>query len=170
MNIVLVGFMGTGKTTVAKLIAEKLSLLYVSTDEFIESAELKSINEIFSEKGERYFRDVERKAVKEVSAKDGQVIDTGGGVILSPENITDLKRNGIMVCLWASPDVIYGRTAKFKHRPLLNVPDPKGRIKEILKSREAFYDQADFHINTDKIKMDEAAEKIIEIYITRVGK
>ena len=89
-NIVLLGFMGTGKTAVAKRLADELKMKYISTDDIIEAREKRSINDIFAEDGESYFRKVEREAVKDVSSEDGAVIAAGGGVVLDAENLKNL--------------------------------------------------------------------------------
>jgi len=160
-NIVLVGFMGTGKTVIGKALAEDLKMTYVSTDDLIEEKEGRLISEIFADKGEEYFRKKEKDTIIKVSAKSGQIIDTGGGVVLDPENMDALKKNGVVICLWANPDTILERTKKHKHRPLLEVDDPKQRIQELLENRKPFYDQANFHINTTASDITDAVDRII---------
>ncbi len=162
-NIILVGFMGTGKTTVAKAFAKTTGMPYVSSDELIKKREGCSICDIFKNQGEAYFRKIEKQVVKEISAGAGQVVDAGGGVILDEENIKNLKKNGTIICLWADADVIYERIKSDIHRPLLNVPDPKKKIKELLEYRKPFYEKADFHINTANLKIQGIVEKIKEI-------
>lgn len=159
-NVVLVGFMGTGKTQVAKMLAKAAGLTYVSTDEKIELAEKRSISEIFRVNGEAYFRKVEKEVIKEVSKGDNQVIDTGGGVVLDMDNMKNLRQNGIIICLWASEKVIYERTKKYNHRPLLNVSNPEERIKEILDKRAPFYKEADFHIDTTELDLGAVVGKV----------
>ncbi|MGB3057214.1 MAG: shikimate kinase, partial [Candidatus Omnitrophota bacterium] len=95
-NIVLVGFMGTGKTTIAKVLARSLGKKYVNTDDLIESREKKSINDVFKDDGEAYFRKVEKEVIKEASRQADQVIDAGGGVVLDPENMENLRMTGIV--------------------------------------------------------------------------
>ena len=124
--------MGTGKTTIAKSLAEITSMKYISTDEIIEKKEGIPISEIFETKGKPYFRNVEKEAVTQVSKMDGVVIDAGGGVVLNPENIANLKEKGVVVSLWAEPKDIFERTKRYTHRPLLNVNNPLKKIKELL--------------------------------------
>jgi shikimate kinase len=162
-NIVLVGFMGTGKTTIATNLANKLGMRYVSTDDLIEKREKCTINEIFTKKGEDYFRDVESDIVREVSTQDGLVIDTGGGVVVREENLANLKATGTVICLIADEDAIMARTKKYKHRPLLNVEDPKLKIRTLLAKRAPLYAKADHCIDTSKFTIRQVVEKIEDI-------
>jgi len=155
--------MGTGKTQIAKQLAHVLNVQYVSTDEAIESHEGKTISSIFAEEGEAYFRKIEKKIVKEVSEKQDRIIDTGGGVVLDEENMKNLKRGGIVICLWTEPREIHNRTKKHNHRPLLNTDDPVGKIKELLGIRKPFYKKAQFHIDTTNGSMQRAVDKIRKI-------
>jgi len=118
-NIILVGFMGTGKTVVGKIVAEKLKMQFIDTDKIIEEKEKDRIPRIFQVKGEEYFREVEEKVVEEVSKKENCVISAGGGAIIREKNFNNLKRNGIIICLEAEPSIILLRTSKTEDRPLL---------------------------------------------------
>jgi len=162
MNIVLVGFMGTGKTFVGKKLASRRAMKYVSMDDEIEKKEARSISEIFSKDGEPYFRKVEKEVAKELSGRDNLVIDAGGGVVLDEENISNLKANGKVICLNAEPAVIFKRTKKHKHRPLLNVSDPERKIKELLEHRARHYKMADIQIDTSHGDVDRVVNEIIE--------
>lgn len=162
-NIILVGFMGTGKTVTAKKLSKVTGMPCVSSDELIKKQEGCSINEIFKNHGEAYFRKVEKQVIKEISAVSGQIIDAGGGVILDEENRKNLKKNGIIICLSADPEVIYDRINSGVRRPLVNVLNPKKRIKELLEYRKSFYEKADFHIDTTNLTISEIAERIREI-------
>jgi shikimate kinase len=152
--------MGTGKTTVAKLLAKDMAMKYISTDEVIEDKERRSINEIFKKSGELYFRRVEKEIVKKVAQLNNFVIDAGGGVVLDKENIQNLKRNGKVVCLCATAEVILERTRRYRHRPLLNVENPKEKIEELLQFRAPFYAQADFSIDTTDLNIEQVAQEI----------
>ena len=162
-NIVLVGFMGTGKTTIATQLANRLNMRYVSTDGLIEKRVKRTINEIFTKSGEDYFRDVESDVIREVSGMEGLVVDTGGGVVTREENLTNLKSTGVVVCLTADEETIMERTKKYKHRPLLNVEDPKLKIRTLLAKRAPFYAKADHCIDTGKLTIRQVVEKIVEI-------
>ncbi len=162
-NIVLVGFMGTGKTKVALAVAEKLKLLYISADKLIEKEAGTSISEIFAKKGEAHFRKIEKKVIGDVSNIKNAVIDTGGGVVINPENVENLKKNGILICLWASPEVILKRTEKYFNRPLLKVERPLERIKKLLEIRKPFYERAGHHINTSGMSIEEVVNQVERI-------
>jgi len=161
-NIVLIGFMGTGKTAIAKKIAEAAGLEYLSTDGLIIEKEGMPINDIFEKKGEPYFRTLEKNIVYKISELDNVVIDAGGGIALDLENIRNLRKKGVIVCLWADPKDIYERTKFYMHRPLLNVKNPLKKIKELLEARKPYYERADYHINTSSVSVDEAVEAIIK--------
>lgn len=161
MNIVLTGFMGTGKSIVSRKLAKRLGMSYLDTDELIKEKEGIKISAIFQEKGEKYFRQLETQVIKEVSSLDNHVISSGGGVVLREENVTALKKNGFIICLSANPEVILQRTVNNRDRPLLEVDDQKKRIKELLKIRKPFYDKADFNIDTSSLSSEEVVERIV---------
>lgn len=160
-NIILVGFMGTGKSVVGKKLAAKLNRDFVELDDIVETREKMPIKDIFEKKGELYFRLVEKKIVKEASQLKNKVISAGGGAIVDEENFKNLKNSGTIICLKASPETILKRTKGLKTRPLLNVHDTKKQIEELLKKRETYYNKADFSIETDNISIDEIVLKII---------
>jgi shikimate kinase len=163
-NIVLIGFMGTGKTTIATKVARMLKMRYVSTDDLIEKREKSTISEIFRNKGEGYFRNVEAAVVKEVSVMDEVVIDAGGGVVLRDENMENLRSSGVVINLTADEEHLIARTKKYRHRPLLNVDDPKRKIRELLAKRAPLYAKADQTIDTGKLTIDQVVKKVAEIF------
>lgn len=162
-NVYLVGFMGTGKTVVGKLLAQELNRKFLDLDDLIANKEKKPITDIFEEKGETYFRKVEKEIVKEISSQNNLVIACGGGVVIDKDNMDNLKKSGLVICLSASPEVILERTKKFEHRPLLNVEDQKEKIKELLTKRELFYKQAHYLINTSKLTLEEVLGQILKL-------
>lgn len=162
-NIILVGFMGTGKSVVGKKLAAKLDRDFVELDNMIEAKEKMPIKDIFYKKGETYFRQVEKEAVKEAAKRENVVISAGGGAIVDEENFKNLKNSGIIICLKASPDIILKRTKNLKTRPLLNVPDPKKQIEELLKKREPYYNKADFSIDTDNLTVEQVVEQAMNL-------
>ena len=163
MKIVLTGFMGTGKTSVGRELSSRLGIPFIDTDSLIEEREGMPISLIFREKGEEYFRSLERAAVEKVSKMSDAVIATGGGVIKNSRNVDDLSRGGIIIWLKADPGIILKRVmAEGGKRPLLNVEEPLREIRKLLTERERFYRRSDMEFDTDFITPGEAAEEIIE--------
>lgn len=140
-NVILTGFMATGKTVVGKKLAELLGYAFVDTDDMIEARAGMSVAGIFHEKGEAAFRQMEKILAKELGEKEGLVVSTGGGLMLDPDNVKALSRNGRVFCLVATPEEILDRVSKDKHakRPLLEVKNPMQRIVEMMKQREDGY-------------------------------
>lgn len=164
-NIVLFGFMGTGKTATGKKLADHLDMEFVEMDGIIEQREGMTINDIFAKKGEPYFRELETRIARELGERQNLVVSTGGGVVLNQRNIEALEKNGILICLQAAPEEIYRRVAAETHRPLLNVSDPLARIKELLLVRQPYYNRIEDQIETTGMSLDQvisAVEKIIK--------
>ena len=162
-NIVLVGFMGTGKTVISKALALRLKRQRLCIDDMIEWKEGEPISRIFEEDGEPYFRKIESEIVTAASKDKEAVIDAGGGVVISEQNVKRLKEHGLIFCLTARPEIILERTKRYSHRPLLNTDNPLDSIKDLLKERAEYYKRADYTIDTSDITPDEAAEKIARI-------
>ncbi len=164
-NIVLVGLMGAGKTTVGKVLAEKLQKEFIDTDEVIVKTENKSINEIFTEKGEIYFRELEKNVIARVSQMSDKVISVGGGALENQENIFNLKKNGILFYLKADVDTLEKRLQNATDRPLLKNVPLKEKLAKLLEKREKNYLLSEKVINTNCEKLVETiAEEIIEYY------
>ncbi|MGB9715595.1 MAG: shikimate kinase [Thermodesulfovibrionales bacterium] len=161
-NIVLTGFMGTGKTVVGKRLSKILKMELVDVDSEIEKSEKMTINEIFRRFGETKFRDIETEMIKKLSKRNNVIISTGGGAVLKEENMIALKEKGIIVCLLATPETIFKRTSHTSNRPLLQVEDPLRRIKELLDYRKPFYEKADIMIDTEGKSPSQIADEIIE--------
>jgi len=153
--------MGTGKSSVGRLIADQLQFTFVDTDERIEERAGKSINRIFEQNGESAFREYERQIVDELGTLKRSVISTGGGLGASAENLASLKQHALVVCLWASPQIIWKRVRTQTHRPLLQGDDPKTKIRELLAVREPFYRQADVLVNTEVRSAKEVAQHVM---------
>lgn len=161
-NIILTGFMGVGKTSVGKQLAEDLGYTFVDIDKLIEADQNLPITAIFSKFGEPYFRDVEAAIIRQVMTGERQVVSAGGGAVIRDANRDAFKKGGFVVCLAASPDVIYERIKHETHRPLLQTADPKATIKELLASRETFYAQADMSIDTSNKSIGDIIKAIKE--------
>ncbi len=153
--------MGTGKSSVGHIIAEQLQLTFVDTDKLIEERAGQTISQIFETRGENVFRDYERAVVDELKNLKRAVISTGGGLGANSENLASLKQHALVVCLWASPRIIWKRVHSQTHRPLLSGPDPKAKIRELLAARDPVYRQADVLVNTEVRSAKEAAHHVM---------
>ena len=163
-NIVLVGFMGTGKTSVGKILAERLEMPMIDTDDIIVEDSGTDIPEIFAQYGEARFRDLESAAVCKAANLENHVISTGGGVVLRESNLDMLKCNGIVFCLTATTTEIWQRVGGETHRPLLQAPNPLGKIEQMLIERRPFYARADHQIPTTGLSIRAVTDKIVEIF------
>ena len=162
-NIVLFGFMGTGKTALARFLGDRLDRPVLEMDDLIEEREGMTISRIFAERGEEYFRRKERELVRDLSREGGKIIAAGGGVVLDVNNIRDFDKNGLLICLLARPEVILRRVAGETHRPLLEVGDRLGTIRRILEERRRFYDRIDHQIDTSDLTIEEVLERVLEL-------
>lgn len=163
-NIVLIGFMGTGKTTVGKILAEKLHKDFIEMDDIISQKANKTIPEIFSQDGEIKFRELEMQISKELSEEKNTVISAGGGLILNKLNIDYLKKKSIIVLLQANPGEIFKRISKDgkEKRPLLDNIDPIKEIKSLLDYRQYYYNSAaEITVSTNNKDPDQIALEII---------
>lgn len=164
-NIVLVGFMGCGKSTVGREIGLQLNYPLVDTDCLIVESVGMGVAQIFSQHGENYFRDLETDLISQIHGKDctKQIISTGGGLPLREKNREWLRKLGYVVWLRASVDTVLERTGKSNHRPLLDKVNPRGNIEKMLAERDPIYaDVADLTINTDDLEISETVHGIIE--------
>ena len=162
-SIALIGFMGTGKTVVGKLLAERLGKEFLELDALIEQKAGKTIPEIFQWEGEAAFRQLEIEAAKQVSQRKNVVIACGGGVVLNKINIDRLKKESLLVYLKASPEVILRRTSSdTSERPLLKADNRALAVKELLRFRKPFYERAaDITIDTSRLDVDSVVAQII---------
>lgn len=160
-NLVLIGFMGTGKSSVGRLVADQLHFTFLDTDDVLVSRAGKSIAEIFAQEGEAAFREKECALVQELVPRTRTVISTGGGLPVHPANLASLKTHALVMCLWASPEKIWERVRGQNHRPLLNDPDALTKLRALLAAREPFYRQADVLVNTEMRSLREVALQVI---------
>jgi shikimate kinase len=160
-SIVLIGFMGTGKTAVGKKLAERLGLEFIDLDAVIEQRRGVTISEIFRRHGEPHFRRLEKEALAKVARRNDVVLAAGGGAVLDRENVEKLKKMGPVVHLMAGPGVIEERIAGQHHRPLMEVEDRRKQIENMLAVRLPFYAVADLDIDTSRLSVEEAAERIV---------
>jgi len=163
--IILTGFMGTGKSQVGRLLAQRWGLKFIETDALIEEQEGTPIAQIFATRGEPYFRDRETAVLRQVLGQEAIVLSTGGGTLLRPENVELLRAAGPIICLQASAETILERITGTDQRPLLNKPDPLAEIKRLLAAREPAYQQADYHLDTDNLAPEQVADRCKDLMI-----
>jgi shikimate kinase len=169
-NLVLVGFMGSGKTSAGKIAAQRLGMKFVDMDEVVELRHNQTISRIFETKGEAFFRRHERELVRELISADGQVIATGGGIVLNPNNLRDFGRTGVVICCWVDANVAHERTKDAKHRPLLeDGPDRRASIEALLRQRVALYKAIPLQIDTSAMTVEQQADEIVRIYQQHAG-
>lgn len=167
VNIYLVGFMGTGKTSVGRQLAKEKGWSFVDLDELIELKQQRRIVEIFAQDGEPYFRKIEKKLLKQVSTQKKFVVACGGGVVLDKANIKIMKKSGILICLCANGEEILKRVSSNSLRPILNVAHPRERIELLLKMRTPYYMQADKAIDTSDLSIKQVVAKISKILMAK---
>ncbi len=168
-NIILVGFMASGKSHVGRLLAQRTGMKLVDADSVIVERAGKSIERIFADDGEAAFRSLEREVIADLCRSRGQIISTGGGAFVDPSNRAALLAGGTVFCLQAQPETIYRRLAGTEQsgqpvRPLLAGPDPMGRIRELLAQRASAYGQAHHCIATDHLEPSEVAERVLSLW------
>lgn len=162
-KIALIGMMGSGKSSVSKLLAKKLNYLALELDELFVQQEKISIVDFFKTQGEENFRQIETEILKKSLKKENIILSCGGGVILKKENREMLFCNNVFtIYLEANSETIYNRIKKDTSRPLLKVENPKQEIESLIKSRQDFYKLANLTINTDNKTMEEITEEILK--------
>jgi shikimate kinase len=164
MNVILIGFMGVGKSTIANGLAKSLGFDVLDTDKMIEQSQSRSINEIFATEGEESFREMESVILGNlIGSTDRSVISTGGGIVTREENIKVLKSIGIVFWLDAGVDSILDRVSGNRDRPLLKTENPRKKIVDLLSGREPLYERcSDEQIQTDDLSVDEISYGIAE--------
>ncbi len=163
MNIALIGFRGTGKTTAGKKLAKRLKMEFIDLDKKIMKNAGSSIPEIFAISGEKGFRELEKKAVEEVSAGDNLCIACGGGIVLFQQNIDNLKKKSTIILLEAGPEAILSRIRHDRNRPSLTGKGTMDEIRQLLKERERGYDKAaDMRFDTTHYSSEQTVQKIID--------
>ena len=164
-NLALVGFMGVGKSSVGRIVAEQLRFDFVDTDDLIQERTGRSVAEIFAQAGEPAFRAQERAVVEELAGRTGLVIATGGGLICQPENLASLRAHALVICLWASAHTIWQRVRHQTHRPLLQTPNPEAKIAELLAARGPAYRQAGVLVGADMRTPREVALQVAHHFL-----
>lgn len=161
-NIFLIGFMGSGKSTISKMLSEKLNVKQAEMDEIIVQEQGMPITEIFEKFGEAHFRDIETDLVKRLQEENGIVVSCGGGAILREENRNIMKEAGVIVLLTAKPETILERVKDSTNRPILNGNMNVEYIAELMEKRRTCYEEAaDFIVATDGKTCEEICEEIL---------
>lgn len=162
-RIFLIGPMGAGKSAVGKALARVLRLDFVDSDQYIESRTGVDIGFIFEKEGEAGFRRREAEAIDVLSRRDGVVLATGGGAVVTPENRRRLGRRGTVVYLLATPEQQYERVRHSTHRPLLDRPDPRAALEQLFEARDPLYRAiADIVVETDGSRVTDVARRVRE--------
>ena len=167
MNIIITGFMGTGKSAVAKELAQKLGMKCLDMDKIIEERQGMTISDIFARYGEQYFREQENNLVKEISSKENIVVATGGGTFISLDNIKIMSQKGNIVCLYADSESIYERLKIENNRPLLKGENVLEKINYLLEKRKKVYDNFHLKVDTSNLSIQGVVEQIIKLLKVR---
>jgi shikimate kinase len=163
-NIVLVGFMGSGKTSVGRNLASLTGHRFLDTDEIISTGQNASITEIFARLGEEGFRDLETRCLQDLVGVCGVILATGGGIILRPENRDLLHQIGAVAWLDADPDVLFERVSRNRKRPLLATEDPRATFDTLRSNRLAIYEEtADFRVDSTGLTHLQAARRVMDL-------
>ena len=160
-NVVLVGFMGSGKSSVGRLVARTLGGRFVDTDRLVVDRAGREITDIFAKDGEGYFRQEESRALRSLLGGNGLVVATGGGIVTVPENVPALKELGFVVWLTASEEVLWERVSRNRKRPLLHTENPRETVRALLEKRSPLYATvADMTVDTTGLTHEQVAERI----------
>ena len=165
-NIILIGFMGCGKSSVGKRLAQALNCVFLDTDELIEKEQERTISDIFATDGEGAFREMETECLRNLIERGGEgfVLSVGGGLPVREINRKLLKELGDVVLLQVSAEVVYKRLRGDKTRPLLQDKNPRGRIEDLMNARKGFYeDAAEYVVNVDEKNFDDIVDEIVKI-------
>ncbi len=161
-NIILTGFMATGKTSVGKELAERLGYAFVDLDTLIEGEAGMPISQIFATQGEDRFRSMESRMVEQAARRDACVIATGGGAIVNPQNLEALKRSGVVIALTAKPETILARVGSGEDRPMLWGGETLERIRLLLSERAPAYAKTDLTVDTTGQSVEGVVDHILE--------
>jgi shikimate kinase len=163
-NLYLVGFMGTGKSTVGRQVARQLDFRFLDSDHEIERLQGKPVSRIFAEEGEARFRALEREFIEQGHPADRCVIACGGGLVVPPGMLELLRSRGVVICMHAPIETILKRTMHTNHRPLLQVEDPEKRLRDLYAQREEIYRRTGTMVLTDSRPLREIASHVLRVY------
>ena len=163
-SLVLTGMMGVGKSTIGRILANRLKIKFIDVDKIIEKSERKTIKQIFEENGEKYFRKLEKKITLKLLKNKKTVVALGGGAFINNEIRLKVLKTSVSIWLKVSLDKLYKRYRRNDKRPLLNKKELDKEVRDIYLSRKKIYSLADFKINCDNISKDKIVEKILDFY------
>lgn len=163
-NLYLVGFMGTGKSTVGRAVAKQLGYQFLDSDHEIERGQGKAVSKIFAEDGEARFRALEREFIEQGHPADRCVVACGGGLVVPDGMLELLRSRGVVICMHAPIETILQRTMHANHRPLLQVENPEQRLRELYAQREAIYRRTGTMVLTDSRPLREIAAHVMRVY------
>jgi shikimate kinase len=164
VNLYLVGFMGTGKSTVGRAAAARLGFQLIDSDHEIERAQGRTITEIFAQDGEPAFREMEKAFIEGGHPGERTVVSCGGGLVVQPGMLEALRSRGIVVCLHASLETVLARTSRSRNRPLLEVENPEERIRTLYAAREPVYRRAGTMVLTDSRPLGDIVAHVVRIW------
>ena len=164
INLYLVGFMGTGKSTVGRQLAKQMDFQFIDSDHEIERGQGKPVSAIFAEEGEARFRELEREFIERGHPEHGCVVACGGGLVVPPGMLGLLRGRGVVICLHAPIEAILERIMHTTHRPLLQVEDPAKRLRELYAQREELYRKTGTMVLTDNRPLREIAAHVLRVY------
>jgi shikimate kinase len=168
-NLYLVGFMGTGKSTVGRQAARQLGFEFLDSDHEIERLQGKPVSQIFAEQGEPSFRAMERAFIEQGHPRQRCVVSCGGGLVVPPGMLELLRSRGVIICLHAPIETILQRTMQATHRPLLEVENREQRLRELFAQRESLYRQTGTMVLTDKRPLREIVAHVLRVYRLEAG-
>ena len=163
-NLYLVGFMGTGKSTVGRQVARQMGFEFLDSDHEIERKQGKPVSQIFAEQGEPAFRAMEREFIEHGHPAKRCVVSCGGGLVVPPGMLELLRRRGVIICMHAPIETILQRTMHATHRPLLQVETPEQRLRELYAQREELSRRTGTMVLTDKRPLREIAAHVLRVY------
>jgi len=167
-TVVLVGMMGAGKTAVGRALAARLNVPFLDSDQEIEAAAARTIQEIFERDGERFFRDRESQIITRLLTEQSGILSTGGGAFLAAQNRKEISDRGVSVWLNASLDLLWTRVRHKDTRPLLRTPDPLAKLTEIYETRVPIYRLADLNVRADKrYSIEDMVDRVIAVLASR---
>lgn len=164
INLYLVGFMGTGKSTVGRQLAKQMDFQFIDSDHEIERGQGKPVSAIFAEEGEARFRELEREFIERGHPEHGCVVACGGGLVVPPGMLELLRGRGVVICLHAPIEAILERIMHTTHRPLLQMEDPAKRLRELYAQREELYRKTGTMVLTDNRPLREIAAHVLRVY------